>query len=73
MMEHCNCCGYPLESDDHLFNIHCPASNAEYDQLMAEVAEAQSMVISVETGKRAQEVAREVLAYMRFIRDCTGL
>ena len=45
----CNDCGFPLDSDSHIFNVNCTASNAENDQLMAEVREIEK--ISVVSGE----------------------
>jgi len=70
-MEHCNCCGWPL-NEEHDFNIHCAVANAANDQLEAEAREAMKLPTTpdMEAGfARAQEVVAETLAYMRFVRD----
>jgi len=50
----CNDCGFPLDSDSHIFNVNCVASNAENDQLMAEVREIEK--ISVVSGEELAEM-----------------
>jgi len=50
----CNDCGFPLDSDSHIFNVNCAASNAENDQLMAEVREIEK--ISVVSGEELAEM-----------------
>jgi len=66
----CTTCGFPLDSDSHLYNVHCVASNAEYDQLLAEVQEAQNEPMDESLAARLLDIGRErvaeVLAFQRF-------
>jgi HD superfamily phosphodiesterase len=56
----CVLCGWLL-NDEHAFNVHCAAANAENDQLEAEIRELQQEPLDAE-GERLQE---RVLKYMR--------
>lgn len=68
-METMNCffCGFDTSSDDHVFNLKCGLSNGEADQVEAEVREAAD--VDPRTMEAMMEVARDVIAYARFVRD----
>ena len=69
----CPFCGFPVESDSHVFNVHCALSNAENDQLEAEVREAMQQPMEPVDFDRAMEIVRDVLALARFNRDTRGI
>jgi len=71
MNDNCNDCGFPLDSASHVFNVNCAASNAEDDQLLAEIHEiVDHMTINAaELAPRLaemHEVQAEWMAFMKF-------
>lgn len=69
---YCPECGHPLDSDDHVYNVHCSVSNAEYELLMQEVAEAQlrpSPPISPQAQARIKARIMDILEKARERRD----
>jgi predicted component of type VI protein secretion system len=66
-MTSCVLCGWPL-NDEHVYNVKCAAANAEAEQIEAEAhkaLDAQDQMSPAET-ERLHEIAREVIALIRF-------
>lgn len=67
----CNSCGWPVDSDDHVFNVNCIASNAEYEQVEAHVRDVLARALTDadrESLERVQAMNEENIAYIRFVR-----
>jgi hypothetical protein len=43
-MPNCPLCSFPLDSDDHVYNVHCGLSNSEYEQQVAAIRDLPALV-----------------------------
>lgn len=66
----CRDCGFPIESDDHIYNVSCDISNDSYETLMVEVRQAQQDYerygLRRASTDKMVEIAIDALALRRF-------
>lgn len=65
----CPFCSHPTDSDSHIYDTTCALSNAEYDQLEAEVRTISTWTADPELHEKAKEIVRDELALAKINRE----